>query len=57
MIRTDKNYIVILEGLKEKIRLRRQKAILIINNELLSVYWEIGNTILFQRNRTGGEQK
>jgi predicted nuclease of restriction endonuclease-like (RecB) superfamily len=45
----DTNYRIILEGLKERIRVRRQKAALAVTNELLSVYWEIGNTILHQQ--------
>jgi len=49
----DKNYYSILEALKEKIRRARQKAAIAVNNELLSVYWEIGNAILQQQKEEG----
>lgn len=47
------NYNAILSGLKEKIRQARQKAALTVNTELLSVYWEIGNSILIQQKEAG----
>lgn len=47
------NYPVILNELKEKIRQARLKAIHAVNNQLLSVYWEIGNTILQQQKAEG----
>ncbi len=46
-------YYSILNGLKEKIRLARQKAAVAVNNEMLSVYWEIGYTILQQQKEEG----
>lgn len=46
-------YYNILNGLKEKIRLARQKAAVAVNNEMLSVYWEIGYTILQQQKEEG----
>lgn len=49
----DGNYVSVLEGLKEKIRLARQKTVLAVNRELLLVYWEIGNTILQQQSVQG----
>lgn len=49
----DHNYFSILENLKEKIRLARQKTVLTVNKELLQVYWEIGNTILQQQAAQG----
>ena len=49
----EKDYYNILEGLKEKIRLARQKAALAVNRELLQVYWEIGNAILQQQKEEG----
>ena len=45
----DHNYFSILEILKEKIRLARQRTVLTVNKELLQVYWEIGSTILQQQ--------
>ncbi len=43
----------LLRQLKEKIKAARQKAILVVNNELLTVYWEIGNAISEQEQETG----
>ena len=53
MAGNENNYHLILNGLKEKIRLARQKAAIAVNNELLLVYWEIGNTILQQQTEEG----
>lgn len=49
----DKSYYNILEDLKEKIRRARQRAAVVVNTELLSIYWEIGNTILQQQKEEG----
>ncbi|MBN8701869.1 MAG: DUF1016 family protein [Bacteroidetes bacterium] len=43
----------LLQKLKEKIKTAQQKAILAVNNELLSVYWEIGNAIAEQEQQAG----
>lgn len=43
----------LLNKLKEKIKTAQQKAMLAVNNELLSVYWEIGNAILDQQHQEG----
>ena len=47
------NYIEVLQSLKEKIRQARLRATIAVNNELLKVYWEIGNTILLQQKNDG----
>lgn len=49
----DNNYALILQDLKGKIQLARQRAILSVNSELLFAYWEIGNTILLQQKNEG----
>jgi len=49
----EKNYGLILQSLKEKIRQARQRASLAVNTKLLEVYWEIGNTILEQQKSEG----
>jgi predicted nuclease of restriction endonuclease-like (RecB) superfamily len=49
----NKNYIEVLQSLKEKIKQARQKAALAVNKELLLVYWEIGNTISLQQKSEG----
>ena len=43
----------LLHKLKEKIKSAQQRAILAVNNELLSVYWEIGNSIAEQEKLVG----
>jgi predicted nuclease of restriction endonuclease-like (RecB) superfamily len=43
----------ILQLLKQKIKTAQQKAILAVNNELLSVYWEIGKAISEQEHLAG----
>jgi predicted nuclease of restriction endonuclease-like (RecB) superfamily len=47
------NYQQILSGLKERIRLARQQAALVVNTQLLAVYWDIGHTILKQQKAQG----
>ena len=42
-----------LSKLKDKIKSAQQKAILAVNNEVLIVYWEIGNTIAEQELQAG----
>lgn len=48
-----KNYSAILQDLKEKIRQARLRATIAVNNELLKVYWEIGDTISKQEQAEG----
>lgn len=48
-----KNYTQILSELKTKIKQSQLKATLAVNSELLSVYWEIGNTIKQQQELEG----
>ncbi|MBY0481569.1 MAG: PDDEXK nuclease domain-containing protein [Chitinophagaceae bacterium] len=47
------NYDTVLDSLKEKIRLAKLRAITVVNTELLTIYWEIGNTILHQQQKEG----
>ena len=53
----DKNYPDILASLKQRIRLARQRAAIVVNTELLSVYWEIGNIISQQQKVKGWGKK
>ena len=48
-----KNYVAVLKDLKEKIRQARLQATITVNNELLKLYWEIGNAILLQQKTEG----
>ena len=48
-----RNYIEILQVLKEKIRQARLKASFAVNRQLLELYWEIGTTISLQE-KSGG---
>ena len=49
----DKNYGQILQHLKDKIRQARLRASVVVNAQLLQVYWEIGQTILEQQKKLG----
>lgn len=49
----DKEYGLILQDLKEKIRQARLRASVVVNAQLLQVYWEIGQTILEQQKKMG----
>lgn len=49
----DNNYQNILTSLKEKIRTARLRAVLKVNTELISIYWDVGNTILEQQKNKG----
>ncbi len=51
------NYGAILNQLKEKIKTAQTKAVLAVNNELLKVYWEIGNVISDQEKESGWGSK
>jgi len=48
-----KDYSTILNNLKETIRQARLQATVAINNALLTVYWQIGNTISNQEQAEG----
>lgn len=47
------NYGIILSNLKDKIRQARLQATIAVNTELVTVYWEIGSTILQQQKNEG----
>jgi predicted nuclease of restriction endonuclease-like (RecB) superfamily len=49
----DKSYGLILQDLKEKIRQVRLHAALVVNTQLLKMYWEIGRTITEQQKKMG----
>jgi len=49
----DKDYGLILQDLKEKIRQARLRASVVVNAQLLQVYWEIGRAILEQQEKMG----
>jgi predicted nuclease of restriction endonuclease-like (RecB) superfamily len=46
-------YQLILNGLKDKIRQARFKAVLTANAQLLAIYWEVGQAIIQQENEEG----
>lgn len=50
-------YYSILTSLKEKIRNARVKAAVLVNTQLLSTYWEIGNAINEQEQQAGWGKK
>jgi predicted nuclease of restriction endonuclease-like (RecB) superfamily len=47
------NYLSFLAQLKNDIEQARLKAVLTVNEQLLELYWKIGNTILSQQNAEG----
>jgi predicted nuclease of restriction endonuclease-like (RecB) superfamily len=49
----DKGYVLLLQTLKEKIREARLRASVVVNAQLLQVYWEIGQIILEQQSKEG----
>jgi hypothetical protein len=57
MIENDQNYHLVLKQLEETINGSRQKVIRVANTELLTTYWEIGRTILEQKEKAGWGQK
>lgn len=57
MAKIGKEYLIILEDLKGKIRKARQKAAIVVNTELLAIYWEIGRTIIQQQQAAGWGKK
>ena len=48
-----KDYLQILEQLKNEIRHARLNAVMSANSEMLKLYWRIGNTILLQQSEQG----
>jgi predicted nuclease of restriction endonuclease-like (RecB) superfamily len=57
MARLEATYYSILTSLKEKIRNARVKAAVLVNTQLLSTYWEIGNAINEQEQQAGWGKK
>jgi predicted nuclease of restriction endonuclease-like (RecB) superfamily len=57
MTKVDNNYQLVLKQLEERITGSRYKLSQVINTELLSTYWEIGRTILEQKEKAGWGKK
>jgi predicted nuclease of restriction endonuclease-like (RecB) superfamily len=57
MIDVDQNYHLVLKQLEETINGSRQKVIRVANTELLTTYYEIGRTILEQKEKAGWGKK
>jgi predicted nuclease of restriction endonuclease-like (RecB) superfamily len=53
IIKLDAEYKSIVNELKQKIRISQQKAILSANKQLISLYWNIGSTILDMQKKEG----
>ncbi|MEN9303968.1 MAG: hypothetical protein RL264_2397 [Bacteroidota bacterium] len=51
------NYATLVSELKERIRGARYKVSLLVNREMLFLYWEIGNTISEQQKTEGWGSK
>ena len=48
IVEISRNYMDILNDLKEKIIKARMSTAIAVNNELLKIYWEIGHSIYEQ---------
>ena len=48
-----KNYVDVINGLKQKIHSTRLQTVIAVNAQMLAIYWEIGNTILAQQKADG----
>jgi predicted nuclease of restriction endonuclease-like (RecB) superfamily len=48
-LEVNNSYLLILQELKEKIRQSRIRAVVALNNELLQLYWEIGDAVNSQQ--------
>jgi predicted nuclease of restriction endonuclease-like (RecB) superfamily len=57
MVEVDQNYHLVLKQLEETINGSRQKVMRVANTELLTTYWEIGRTILEQKEKAGWGKK
>lgn len=53
IIETDKNYLLTLEDIKQKIKTAQIKAHLSVNKEMLILYWQIGKAILEKQEKEG----
>ncbi|MFA7658688.1 MAG: PDDEXK nuclease domain-containing protein [Candidatus Gastranaerophilaceae bacterium] len=53
----DTSYNEILGEIKNKVKQAQFKAMVVINTELISLYWQIGNTILSKQNKQGWGSK
>ena len=49
----ERDYIVFLQEIKEKIREAQYKALKAVNRELISLYWEIGKSIIEKQEQEG----
>jgi hypothetical protein len=45
-----------LTGLKSRVEQARQRAVLSVNQELISLYWQIGHEILDRQGRGGAQR-
>jgi predicted nuclease of restriction endonuclease-like (RecB) superfamily len=57
MVEVDENYHLVLKQLTDKINGSRYKVSRVANTELLGTYWEIGRTLLEQREKAGWGKK
>ncbi len=53
----DENYFALLDGLKKRIRSAQVKAAIAVNQELILLYWQIGQEILVQQQQKGWGSK
>lgn len=53
----DENYFALLNGLKQRVRSAQIKAALVVNRELILLYWQIGREILERQQVEGWGSK
>lgn len=53
----EENYFALLDDLKTRIRTAQVKAALAVNQELVSLYWQIGHEILSRQQEQGWGSK
>lgn len=53
----EENYFALLDGLKQRIRSAQMKAVLAVNQELIRLYWQIGQEILLRQQEGGWGSK
>ncbi len=52
-INNTQNYLQTLEAIKSKIKTAQIKAHLAVNKEMLTLYWQIGKTIIEKQEKEG----
>jgi predicted nuclease of restriction endonuclease-like (RecB) superfamily len=57
IVAVNTSYNEILENIKETVKQSQFKAMVVVNRELIVLYWQIGKTILSKQNEQGWDSK